>query len=186
MADTQRYLMNQGIGHGDASLYSFADVALQDAQGGQDQLDVNSHNLSPFSVANNDAFFRPSNEAPGLNIFSPGIPASPSILGLSSVSWFDEYSSDPRFVESQRELRSLLFTSAQSLAPTRAASPASQDGTHGEEVPRSPNVAPSSSSCMRDIVTTGKRVIWLQNYIQEVAPWVKHESKLSPTRSDFR
>ena len=95
-------------------------------------------------------------------------------MELSTVSAFDEYSSDPRFVESQRELRMLLFDTARSLAPTRATSPV----LPADEIPnslRSPEIVSVSSetpSSIRLIVSTGKRVAWLKNYINEVAPWL--------------
>ena len=96
-----------------------------------------------------------------------GIPVSPSVLGLSTVSWFDEYTSDPRFVESQRELRELLFTSAQSVAPTRAGTPEGHDPTSSNDSIHIPN-----AGSLKSVVSTGSRVLWLKNYLDEVAPWV--------------
>lgn len=94
---------------------------------------------------------------------------SPSILGLSTVSWFDEYTNDPRFVESQRELRDLLFTSAQSLAPTRVGTPE----VHGPTFSGSPHEV-SHGGAIKTVVSTGERVVWLKNYLDEVAPWVSN------------
>lgn len=94
---------------------------------------------------------------------------SPSVLGLSTISSYDEYSNDPRFVESQRELRDLLFTSAHSLAPTRAASP--EADLTGSLLPR---IGVDEDAAISKIVSTGPRVAWLRNYLDEVAPWVRH------------
>ena len=113
----------------------------------------------------------------GFPIFSPGgqddtfgiTAASPSVLGLSNYG-YDEYTNDPRFLESQRELRDLLLTSAQSLAPTRAPTP-DDAGAFITEVP----ALVSNASAIRSIVCTGERVVWLKNYLDEVAPWVSYE-----------
>ncbi len=91
---------------------------------------------------------------------------SPSLQGFST-SGLDEYTSDPRFLESQKELRNLLLTSAQSLAPTRATSPVGQEGSTSELSEQVIN-----QSAISNIVSTGERVLWLRNYLEEVAPWV--------------
>ncbi|KAG9235731.1 C6 zinc finger domain-containing protein [Amylocarpus encephaloides] len=90
---------------------------------------------------------------------------SPGLLSLST-SAYDEYTHDPRFLESQRKLRDLLLTSAQSLAPTRAGSPIDtaaipSEGSQGKQ-----------NSRLKDIITTEERVVWLKNYLDEVAPWL--------------
>jgi hypothetical protein len=92
---------------------------------------------------------------------------STSVLGLSTASWFDEYTNDPRFVESQRELRDLLFTSAQSLAPTRAGTPEDHDTTLSGTLYEF-----SNGGAVKSVVSTGERVVYLKNYLDEVAPWV--------------
>jgi hypothetical protein len=106
----------------------------------------------------------PSFSAPSEDCF--GISeTSPSLLGLSG---FDEYTNDPRFVESHRELRDLLFTSAQSLAPTRAASPTALESSSSDVSER-----PQNASAISDILSTRERLLWLRNYLEEVAPWVR-------------
>lgn len=95
--------------------------------------------------------------------------ASP--LGLSTASIFDEYSNDPRFVDSQRELRSLLFDTARSSAPTRAGSPENGEDDVGSTT-ESARKALENTSFIKSIVSTGRRVMWLKNYINEVAPWL--------------
>lgn len=89
---------------------------------------------------------------PGLG---PGV--SPSSTAYST---FDEFANDPRFVESQQEFRSLLFTTAQSAASTRRGSPV-QDAFLDHQ----------SSDALTLIVSDGHRLLWLQNYLEEVAPW---------------
>jgi hypothetical protein len=87
---------------------------------------------------------------------NPGI--SPS---STTYSTFDEFANDPRFLESQQEFRSLLFTSAQSAAPTRRGSPV-HDSLSGRQI----------GGALSSIISSGNRIIWLQNYLDEVAPWV--------------
>jgi hypothetical protein len=87
-----------------------------------------------------------------------GIGISPS---STAYSIFDEFANDPRFLKSQQEFRSLLFTSALSAAPTRRGSPV-HDAILDHQ----------SGDALSSIVSTGPRIIWLRNYLDEVAPWV--------------
>jgi hypothetical protein len=89
---------------------------------------------------------------------------SQSLLGLSG---FDDYTNDPKFVESHRELRDLLLTCAQSAVPTRAASPFAEEESQSQFPERLHN-----TSAVESIVSTGERVMWLRNYLEEIAPWV--------------
>jgi len=94
--------------------------------------------------------------------------ASPSRLGpgispsSTAYSTFDEFANDPRFLESQQEFRSLLLNSAQSAAPTRQGSPVLDAFLDNQ-----------SGDALSSIVTDGHRLVWLQNYLDEVAPWVR-------------
>jgi hypothetical protein len=98
--------------------------------------------------------------------------SSPSTWGLSTVG-VDEYTSDPRFLECQRELRHLLLTTAQSLAPTRATSPVLENNIPTEVLETTQN-----ASAITTIVSTGERVLWLRNYLEEVAPWVYRDPSI--------
>ena len=91
--------------------------------------------------------------------------------GFPNFSAYDEYPDDPRFLESQREFRDLLLTSAQSLAPTRVGSPVNP----GTPTSPLPTTLPAAS-IIRQIISTRERVIWLRKYIDEVAPWVRDVS----------
>ena len=146
----------------------FASVALQHAATStprtQAQVHTPLNSERPPSFREIQQFNHTSEEARDPD---PLAGVSPSVLGLSTVSWFDEYTNDPRFVESQRELRDLLFTSAQSLAPTRAGTPEDNDPTFLN----SPLDIANASS-IKSVVSTGGRVVWLKNYLDEVAPWV--------------
>ncbi len=106
---------------------------------------------------------------------------SPSVFGHSSASILDEYTNDPRFVESQRELRSLLFETAHSLAPSRATSPvpvtSSNVGVNGSRTL-------DQTSFVTQIIDTARRVAYLKNYINEVAPWVSNMYLLFKQFSD--
>ncbi len=90
----------------------------------------------------------------------------------------DEESNNPLFIESQRELRTLLHDTARSAGPTRLGSPVGGN----DEGDNSPLVPPDSSTsssggganaiASRAIVSTAERVNWLRNYIDEVSPWL--------------
>ena len=101
--------------------------------------------------------------------FEHGSEASP--LGLSTASIFDDFSNDPRFVESQRELRSLLFDTARSTGPTRVGSPANIEDDVAS-ITESSRRTIENTSFIKSIVFTGRKVMWLKNYINEVAPWL--------------
>lgn len=87
--------------------------------------------------------------------------------GFSGFSPCDDYTDDPRFLESQREFRDLLPTSAQSLAPTRASSPVEQCGINHHN-----SKTLFDSSVIKQTVSSRERVVWLRKYHDEVAPWV--------------
>lgn len=91
-----------------------------------------------------------------------------SPMNLSATSLYDEYSHDPRFIESQREFRSLLFDTARSTATTRAGSPIEDLDSLGRPATKEP----VAFSYLKDVVSTSERVTWLLNYINEVAPWL--------------
>jgi hypothetical protein len=78
----------------------------------------------------------------------------------TASSWpFDEFAHDPDYLASQEALRSLLFTTARSAAPTRAATPEDGDG-------------PNRAFDIRQVLLQGRRVQYLKNYLSQVAPWV--------------
>ncbi|KAJ6095436.1 hypothetical protein N7486_006182 [Penicillium sp. IBT 16267x] len=100
--------------------------------------------------------YTPSDSTDGPTFASP----------LGATSWgHDGFSHDPGFLASQEELRCMLFTIAQSAAPTRAPSP---DG-HEEDTE-----APQGGEQMhlRPVLSTARRVKYLKNYVGQVAPWL--------------
>ena len=87
---------------------------------------------------------------------------SPLGAGTGTVSWGqDGFSHDPGFLASQEELRCMLFTIAQSAAPTRAPSPDGQ--VSGGDAP---------VQGRRPALSNARRVQYLKNYVGQVAPWV--------------
>lgn len=97
----------------------------------------------------------------------PGIDAygfenmDPFLSPATASSWpFDEFAHDPDYLASQEALRSLLFTTARSAAPTRAATP-----VEGEESAGVINI--------KQVLSKGRRVQYLKNYMSQVAPWVR-------------
>lgn len=68
----------------------------------------------------------------------------------------------------------MLFTIAQSAAPTRAASP-DVNGQDCNEEEREDRVAAGSERDpmpMRSVLSSRRRVEYLKNYVGQVAPWV--------------
>ncbi|KAL5332977.1 fungal-specific transcription factor domain-containing protein [Aspergillus crustosus] len=113
-------------------------------------------------------------------------PPTPTTNDLfnSPGSWQDGFSQDPGFLASQQELRTILFTLANSAAPTRASSPEAgkryftspltsvigsgsrsypENNERGTGVPAHISKSPLSSR---------KRIEYLKNYVAEVAPWL--------------
>ncbi|KAH7399963.1 fungal-specific transcription factor domain-containing protein [Cadophora sp. MPI-SDFR-AT-0126] len=91
-------------------------------------------------------------------------------MNLSATSGHDDYSNNPGFIESQKEFRTLLFDTARSAGPTRVGSAVDHEENLSRADPE--KTTPTSSSYIKTVVTTGERVLWLQNYINEVAPWL--------------
>ncbi|KAF1954973.1 hypothetical protein CC80DRAFT_493355 [Byssothecium circinans] len=76
-----------------------------------------------------------------------------------AASWgFDEFAHDPNYLASQEELKSLLFTTARSVVPTRAGTPIEDGG--------------GASFNVKKILAHGNHVQYLKNYISHVAPWL--------------
>jgi hypothetical protein len=86
----------------------------------------------------------------------------PFLSPATASSWpFDEFAHDPDYLASQEALRSLLFTTARSAAPTRAGTP-----IEGEDSAGSVNI--------KQVLSKGRRVQYLKNYMSQVAPWVSN------------
>ncbi|WPG99475.1 Hypothetical protein R9X50_00229000 [Acrodontium crateriforme] len=88
----------------------------------------------------------------------------------ANLSNIDEYAANPRFLELQEELRSVLFTGAASLAPSRNVSPAPSD----EDL--AANNAQSGSTSLDltkvTIIPQSRLVRYLKNWITECAPYL--------------
>jgi hypothetical protein len=107
---------------------------------------------------------RIEHDAGDLSLSAPGGPASESIdpflSPATASSWpFDEFAHDPDYLASQEALRSLLFTTARSAAPTRAATPEDVEEARGE-------------FNIKQVLCKGRRVQYLKNYMSQVAPWL--------------
>lgn len=92
----------------------------------------------------------------------------PAFASPLAGSWTDGFSHDPGFLASQEELRSMLFTIAQSAAPTRACSPV--DAEQGPETEEA--TLRRERTAMRPSLSNSRRVEYLKNYVGQVAPWV--------------
>lgn len=87
----------------------------------------------------------------------------PFLSPVTASSWpFDEFAHDPDYLASQEALRSLMFDTARSVAPTRANTP-----IEGEEQ--------NSTIRVKHILASGRRVQYLKNYLSNVAPWVSYD-----------
>jgi hypothetical protein len=84
----------------------------------------------------------------------------PFLSPATASTWpFDEFAHDPDYLASQEALRSLLFTTARSTAPTRAGTPVDTEGLAGVV-------------SIKQVLVHGRRVQYLKNYMSAVAPWV--------------
>ncbi|KAJ4343405.1 hypothetical protein N0V95_006667 [Ascochyta clinopodiicola] len=82
----------------------------------------------------------------------------PFLSPATASSWpFDEFAHDPDYLASQEALRSLMFNTARSAAPTRAGTP-----VHGDDM---------TSVNFKHVLTNGRRIQYLKNYMSQVAPW---------------
>lgn len=108
---------------------------------------------------------------PSLPSFPPSLAFSPTGVSPAALSVLDEYATNQQFLELQEELRTLLFNSANSVAPSRAASPPLvEPGDVSAE--RAQVARTQEEDVMKQIITTNGRADYLRNYIDEVAPWV--------------
>lgn len=84
----------------------------------------------------------------------------PFLSPVTASSWaFDEFAHDPDYLASHEALRSLMFDTARSVAPTRAGTPVDLDESIG-------------IVNIKRVLAGGKRVLYLKNYMSQVAPWV--------------
>jgi hypothetical protein len=97
----------------------------------------------------------------------------PFLSPATASSWaYDNFSHDPDYLASQEVLRSLLFTTARSAAPTRTGTPENDNETDRVDF-------------TKHVLAKGRRIHYLKNYISRIAPWVrlwKHEIN---TRTDL-
>lgn len=66
----------------------------------------------------------------------------------------------------------MLFTTAQSAAPTRVASPDVQGQVQGQDHDVGEQPQERERMPMRPALSNGRRVQYLKNYVGQVAPWV--------------
>lgn len=115
---------------------------------------------SPSADANEgDAFLSPIDEAQtGSGHGFENI--DPFLSPATASSWpYDEFAHDPNYLASQEVLRSLMFTTARSVVPTRAGTP--MDGDDG-----------AGTMNIKCVLADGRHIQYLKNYISHVAPWV--------------
>ena len=91
-----------------------------------------------------------------------------AFLSPETFSSLDEYAANPRFLELQEELRSVVFTGITSLAPSRYTSPVPSEPTQGVQT------APLNQSLdlNRVSIPRKKLIAYLKNWITECAPYL--------------
>ena len=94
-------------------------------------------------------------------------------LSPATLSSLDEYAANPRFLELQDELRSVLFTQAASLAPTPQSSRAPSPVAFAESQPEN---APPAAGQGLDIslvaLPPAQTLIYLKNWLTDCAPFL--------------
>ncbi|KAL3493697.1 fungal-specific transcription factor domain-containing protein [Aspergillus germanicus] len=107
---------------------------------------------------------------------------SPSTASLNGSWYQDGFSQDPGFLASQEELRAILFTLANSAAPTRASSPelgktstTTSPVVYQYQQPQYSRDQRRRSG--RDVIpqsplSSRRRIEYLKNYVAEIAPWL--------------
>ncbi|KAL2800934.1 fungal-specific transcription factor domain-containing protein [Aspergillus keveii] len=107
---------------------------------------------------------------------------SPSTASLNGSWYQDGFSQDPGFLASQEELRAILFTLANSAAPTRASSPelgktstTTSPVVYQYQQPQYSRDQRRRSE--RDVIpqsplSSRRRIEYLKNYVAEIAPWL--------------
>lgn len=99
---------------------------------------------------------------------SGAYPEEEAFLSPETFSSLDEYAANPRFLELQEELRSVVFTGITSLAPSRATSPVPS------ETAQRIVAAPINQSLDLGRVTIPRKklLLYLKNWIIECAPYL--------------
>lgn len=121
--------------------------------------------VSPAHVA---GITYPLNPHAGLFERPSPLQAAAAFTSPETLSNFDEYAANPRFLELQEELRSILFTGVQSLVPSRAESP---DATEEEPGIRQ-QPSPKSFDLSRTSIPLKRKIEYLKIWTSECAPWL--------------
>lgn len=125
--------------------------------------------------------FRASNDIPeALPNPSAGFGSyllSPAALTSDTLSTFDEYATNPRFLELQEELRELLFNGANSAAPTRPPSPDGSIESPDELFVKARRIPGyrlllNSLNLKHDDIPLANKLKYLKIWISECAPWL--------------
>lgn len=92
-------------------------------------------------------------------------PGAESALAFPGNSSLDAFALEPGYLAYQEELRCLIFSTAQTAAPTREASPILEI-----DVPTEEDFAVQAQTGA--VLASPRRLKYLKNYVAEVAPWV--------------
>ncbi|GJP91753.1 hypothetical protein AnigIFM59636_005744 [Aspergillus niger] len=106
---------------------------------------------------------------------SPALAINSDPFQSPAASWTqDGFSQDPGYLASQEELRCILFSLANSTAPTRVSSPDTVGRFEiAEHLPRSKTHQPERrGELLQSSLSSRRRIEYLKNYVAEVAPWL--------------
>lgn len=106
--------------------------------------------------------------SPTTNVASPALEGE-EFLSPQTLSSYDEYAANPRFLELQDELRSVLFTGITSQAPSRCPSPTAPDSPPNSSTPTGKHTLDLSRV---SIIPRKRTIAYLKNWITECAPFL--------------
>ncbi|KAL4810199.1 hypothetical protein BDV18DRAFT_54453 [Aspergillus unguis] len=128
------------------------------------------HHASPFDPARPP---EPQLEAQSQAACTPNVDPFQLSPASGTGSWYhDGFAQDPGFLASQEELRTILFTLANSAAPTRASSPDAERIASNAARRSYQKQGRKSASISTSPLSTRRRIEYLKNYVAEIAPWL--------------
>ena len=122
----------------------------------------------------------PSFSFPQSNDVSPPFLGDADSSSPSTIWRLDEFVQDPGYLAYQEELRCLIFNTAQTANPSREATPTANDEAASASVQVRDTAAEQAEiqaahSLHRQtaaVLSQGRRMEYLQNYVGSIAPWL--------------
>lgn len=125
--------------------------------------------FSPRSTLDGQGRSNGADEASRDAVASPGYGFSIEEFSTPSTGWqLDDFVLDPGYVASREELRWLMLNTAQTAPP----SPAHGDSFISGLDSQGSEDRASAQHKTSHLLSQGRRIEYLKNYISQVAPWV--------------